>query len=64
MKLGLYIDPANLELLRFASEKSGLDTDETLSLVVNWGFERLREGCPYNLPPECLQEPVRAPWAN
>lgn len=64
MKLGLYIDPANLELLRFASNMSGLDEDETLSLVVNWGFERLREACPVKLPPECRQEPVRAPWAN
>lgn len=64
VKLGAFIDPADLELLAIASEASGMEFDMVLSLALSWGCERLRDACPFQLPPEALATAPRPLWAN
>lgn len=52
VKLGIDIDPQDMELLRIAADTMGHTMEETLSLALAWGCERLREACPFPLPVE------------
>ena len=64
LKFGIALDPQDLELLRIASEVMGHDFEDTVSLALAWGCQRLRDACPFPLPPEAGGSAVAAPWAH
>jgi len=64
VKLGGYVDPADLVLMQLASEALGAPVDVVMSLALSWGCQRLRDTCPYELPPEAMTSAPAPRWAS
>ncbi len=54
LKIGGYVNSADIALMRIASEAMGAPFDVIMTMALTMGCQRLRETCPYDLPAEAM----------